>query len=579
MSLFRAIGGSVVSLSVFCSAIPATFGQIVINELVEDEQDFESATDITDTREFVELYNAGASAVDIGGWTLGQWDLDSGAQGAVDTIPGGSMIGPGDYFVIGQTAVPNVDYVPTSGELWDNTNVIFELKNPGGTLVDAVGVETFRGVELMNATQAHLDQIAMGETAGPTARAGWWGQLESYNDGPDATYPNLPLSLGRYLDGRDNNSSGRDFGLIPATPGTSNNLPIVTQHEVTDVDSVAVGTLLRDDYYASFKLPRVINPGAVDAYNPSVIPASPQGGRAIIAWDETGGGNSVHSDEYTNSFKIYAYINPTPFNNTAADSTQSEASVYGIGTTDPLFATPNSADLLTGQPGTGGDITSSANGSTGVGWLVQRRTSNTAGTQSSAAVLQLINFNDGGDGVLADAPDWEVIETIDLTGMSAGWHVLGVEYDPASGDVTATYDAQEFTFDYGTLPDDRDMVGNFYIGYRENLPGTGTSGRPPTYDLFVAAPGGVTGDYNNNGTVDAADYVVWRKNTGTNNSLPNNSLPGPIGQEHYDQWRANFGKMAGGAAGVAAGVPEPTSVALIATAFMILVAQRKRQFP
>jgi hypothetical protein len=304
----------------------------------------------------------------------------------------------------------------------------------------------------------------------------------------------------------------------------------------------------------------VINPGAVDAYNPSVIAASPQGGRAIIAWDETGGGNSVHSDEYTNAFKIYAYINPTPFNNTTADSTQSEATVYGIGTTDPLFGTPNSADLLTGQPGTGGNITSSANGSTGVGWLIQRRTSNTAGTQASAAVLQLINFNDGGDGVLADAPDWDVIETIDLTGMAAGWHVLGVEYDPASGDVTATYDAQEFSFDYGTLPDDRDMIGNFYIGYRENLPGTGTSGRPPTYDLFVE--GGLAGDFNGDGKVDAADYVVWRKTDGS-----------PAG---YNDWRTNFGRTSGSAAGQVSGaVPEPATLSLVAFGMLIVAIKRR----
>ena len=65
--------------------------------------------------------------------------------------------------------------------------------------------------------------------------------------------------------------------------------------------------------------------------------------------------------------------------------------------------------------------------------------------------------------------------------------------------------------------------------------------------LYVTVPAaaGTPGDYNNNGRVDAADYVVWRKNEGTNNSLPNNSLPGPIGPAHYQQWRANFGNPPG----------------------------------
>jgi hypothetical protein len=360
--------------------------------------------------------------------------------------------------------------------------------------------------------------------------------------------------------------------MLPATPGTSNNLAIVAEHEVTDVDSVAVGSVLRDDYYASFKLPRVINPGTADLYNPSVIPASPQGGRAIIAWDETGGGNSVHSDEYTNKFAIHAYINPTPFNNTTANTTQSEATIYGIGTTDPFFATPNSADLLTGQ--VAGNVTSSANGSTGVGWLIQRRTENEAGTQSSAAVLQLIDFNDGGDGVLADAPDWEVIETIDLTGMAAGWHVLGIEYDPASGDVTATYDDEEFTFEFGTLADDRDMIGNFYIGYRENLPGTGATGRPPTYDLFIPPADDLLGDFNEDGKVDAADYVIWRKNGSS--PLPNDGGAADSAAR-FTLWKANFGNMlvTGGGSGGGA-VPEPSSMMLVLLGVGALMPRGRR---
>jgi hypothetical protein len=69
---------------------------------------------------------------------------------------------------------------------------------------------------------------------------------------------------------------------------------------------------------------------------------------------------------------------------------------------------------------------------------------------------------------------------------------------------------------------------------------------PPT----PPGTGGLTGDYNNDGSVDAADYVVWRK-TNIN------------GQQGYDDWRANFGRTAGGGAANQAAVPEPASGALL----------------
>jgi hypothetical protein len=53
----------------------------------------------------------------------------------------------------------------------------------------------------------------------------------------------------------------------------------------------------------------------------------------------------------------------------------------------------------------------------------------------------------------------------------------------------------------------------------------------------INAPGGPTGDYNNNGVVDAADYVLWRKG----GTLQNDPTPG-VQPADYDVWRANFGK-------------------------------------
>jgi hypothetical protein len=59
--------------------------------------------------------------------------------------------------------------------------------------------------------------------------------------------------------------------------------------------------------------------------------------------------------------------------------------------------------------------------------------------------------------------------------------------------------------------------------------------------------GAVDGDFNENGIADAADYVLWRKNVGSNTALPNDGgLGTPIGNNHYDLWRAAFGDTGGG---------------------------------
>jgi hypothetical protein len=70
----------------------------------------------------------------------------------------------------------------------------------------------------------------------------------------------------------------------------------------------------------------------------------------------------------------------------------------------------------------------------------------------------------------------------------------------------------------------------------------------------------LAGDHNNDGSVDASDYVVWRKTDGT--------------QAGYDTWRANFGRSGGSGSGAAAGrsaavagapgsaVPEPSAIVL-----------------
>lgn len=90
---------------------------------------------------------------------------------------------------------------------------------------------------------------------------------------------------------------------------------------------------------------------------------------------------------------------------------------------------------------------------------------------------------------------------------------------------------------------------------------------------------GLPGDFNNDGKVDAGDYVTWRKNNGTNNALVNdNGLGTPIGGAHYTLWRNNFGKPPGSGAGLGAGtVPEPSCIVLIGVALMVTIGGVRRR--
>lgn len=114
--------------------------------------------------------------------------------------------------------------------------------------------------------------------------------------------------------------------------------------------------------------------------------------------------------------------------------------------------------------------------------------------------------------------------------------------------------------------------------------GTFNVSSPYTWDIsklyttgevtLTAAPGIVPGDFNGNGTVDAADYVVWRKGISV----------APT-QENYNSWRSRFGQPGGSGAGATdytspsaeslpTAVPEPASLLLLSMVGLALAMTR-----
>ncbi len=160
-----------------------------------------------------------------------------------------------------------------------------------------------------------------------------------------------------------------------------------------------------------------------------------------------------------------------------------------------------------------------------------------------------------------------------------------------------------------SLPDGRGLVslpllmsanaaGDFLVSFDPDPVVTGAvfaTGMPVPNDVSIHPAGthlagtlrvfNPAGDYNRNGMVDAADYVVWRKTlgqAGTGLAADGNGNDA-IDAGDYTFWRARFGNTAGSGsaatlaapANIGASVPEPATGALLLAGILATFFRRR----
>ena len=165
-----------------------------------------------------------------------------------------------------------------------------------------------------------------------------------------------------------------------------------------------------------------------------------------------------------------------------------------------------------------------------------------------------------------------------------GFHVYGVEWDETQlrfyVDGFNYYTVNE-TSTRPIFETAKNIILNLAVGGNFGGDPNGTTVFPQYMDVdYVRVwqpQTGLSGDYNGDGQVDAADYIVWRKTLGQSGiGLPaDGSGNGSVGPEDYDVWTANLGSsVLPAAAVIAVQVPEPTTAVPMAVSLMLIYAQR-----
>ncbi len=450
------------SLAALCCsavfALSAGAQGVVINEFSYNDNAV-GAPSYADEQEFVELYNAGKSPVDISGWALVHNDPKNTAKPKTTfKIPAKTILAPNAFYVMGGAKVTGVNLVLGQTDLFGNSQGGLSLVDKSQKLVDSVVYEANK----LSSTDTWAKPIINGD--------GIWGNYQSIT--------HHVSSWSRVQDGYKN-GTGRDWVLRPQSIGKTNNITTVPVY--FDNFDKGVPSTRHPGWHGSFVHPQYANPAVVNAANPNKIPPSPQGGNCLTIWDPTGGGNTavlLRRPLQNMVFEAYIYLDTTTIQGKNFYETWS----IGVqGSTDTYFNLPSPDKAF-----------KSANGNTGV--------SATCISTTKGMTLYLIDHNDGG-------VDCKVLGKIAITkGKNDGWQRIRLEVTGQHAGLWlgGTMGQGNGEFVGGTIK--TSALGDVYIGYREyNTPNS--KDRPVTIDDVRVRPSAAAISYygsaakTSNGTV------------------------------------------------------------------------------
>jgi hypothetical protein len=143
-------------------------------------------------------------------------------------------------------------------------------------------------------------------------------------------------------------------------------------------------------------------------------------------------------------------------------------------------------------------------------------------------------------------PSYFAGQFIDITGLPSGQYWLESEIDP---------------FNLLQESDDTNNITRVLV------------------NLTVPEPAIIAGDYNNDGSVNTPDYIVWRKMLGKSVSAGTSADGdgnGKVEARDLEVWNEAYGTSAGGGSSNGA-IPEPPAIAMLLTLGAYCGARRRRK--